>query len=240
VAAANPHTVVVIESGGPVAMPWVDHVQAVVEAWYPGIGGAQALANLLFGDVNFSAKLPVTFPRDAEQLPHPEVTGLTADVFHTELADAQAKVEPFDVDYNKAGAAVGYKWFERQRLVPLFPFGFGLSYTTYAYSNLKVAADGKTATLTVTNTGGRAGTEIAEAYALLPKASGETYRRLVGFERVSLAPGAKQTVVIPLNALCESIYDTQQQAFVRLPGTYMILAGPSSTNTPLKVAFSVH
>ncbi|EIL86795.1 MAG: glycosyl hydrolase [Pusillimonas sp.] len=239
VAAANPRTVVVLETGGPVTMPWVDRVQAVVEAWYPGIGGAQALANLLFGNVNFSAKLPVTFPRGEGQLPHPVVTGLTADVFHTELTDAQAKVEPFDVDYNKAGAAVGYKWFERQHLSPLFPFGFGLSYTTYAYSNLKVDADGKTATLTVTNTGRRAGTEIAEAYALLPKASGETYKRLVGFKRVSLAPGEAQTVAIPLNELCESIYGTQKHAFVRLPGTYTILAGPSSANTLLKVTFSV-
>lgn len=240
VAAANPHTVVVLETGGPVTMPWIDHVQAVVEAWYPGIGGAQALANLLFGDVNFSAKLPVTFPRSDGQLPYPEVTGLTADVFHTELTDPQAKVDPLDVDYNKAGAAVGYKWFERQRLVPLFPFGFGLSYTTYAYSNLKVAADGKTATFAVTNTGTRAGTEIAEVYALLPEASGETYKRLVGFERVSLAPGARQTVVIALNELCESIYDTQKHAFVRLPGTYTILAGPSSTTTPLRATFRVH
>lgn len=232
VAAANPHTLVVLETGGPVAMPWVDKVQGIVEAWYPGIGGAQALADLLFGKVDFSAKLPVTFPRDDAQLPRPDIAGLAA------ARDAPAGTPPlFDVDYDKDGAAVGYKWFEMKHLEPLFPFGFGLSYTRYAYSGLTVDHDGRTATLTVKNTGQRAGTEIAQVYARLPGASGETYKRLAGFARVELAPGESKRVAIPLNALCLSVYDASKDAMVRLPGTYTILAGPSSADTPLKASF---
>src|SRR5699024_4014480 len=129
-----------------------------VEAWYPGIGGAQALANLLFGKVNFSAKLPATFPRSESQLPHSQVTGI--DLPMVEGKDGSKTRPPFKVDYNKAGARVGYKWFESKNLEPLFPFGFGLSYTRYAYSDLSVDAGGSSATLTVKNTGQRAGTEI--------------------------------------------------------------------------------
>jgi beta-glucosidase len=230
VAAANPHTLVVLETGGAVAMPWIDKVQGVVEAWYPGIGGAQALAELLFGKVDFSAKLPLSFPRDDGQLPHPQIAGLTT--------KAAAKAPAlFDVDYNKAGAAVGYKWFEMKHLKPLFPFGFGLSYTRYAYSGLAVDRDGHTASLTVRNTGQRAGTEIAQVYAVLPKASGEPYKRLVGFTRVQLAPGASKRITVPLDPLCLSIYDTSRNAMVRVAGTYTILAGPSSADTPLKASF---
>ena len=234
VAAANPHTLVVLETGGPVAMPWVDKVQGIVEAWYPGIGGAQALADLLFGKVDFSAKLPVTFPRDDAQLPRPEIAGLAA------ATDGHAPAGTpslFDVDYDKDGAAVGYKWFEMKHLSPLFPFGFGLSYTRYAYSGLTVDRDGRTATLTVRNTGQRAGIEIAQVYAVLPKASGEPYKRLVGFARVELAPGASKRVAIPLNPLCLSIYDVSKDAMVRVPGSYTILAGPSSADTPLRASF---
>ncbi|WP_245734852.1 beta-glucosidase family protein [Rhodanobacter glycinis] len=230
VAAANPHTLVVLETGGPVAMPWIDKVQGIVEAWYPGIGGAQALADLLFGNVDFSAKLPVSFPRNDNQLPHPEIAGITA-------TTASKTPVFFDVDYNKAGAAVGYKWFEMKHLKPLFPFGFGLSYTSYAYSGLTVDRDGHTATLTVRNTGQRAGAEIAQVYAVLPKASGETYKRLVGFDRVELAPGESKRITVPLNSLCLSVYDTAKDTMLRLPGTYTILAGPSSADTPLRASF---
>lgn len=239
VAAANPHTVVVLETGGPVLMPWADQVAGIVEAWYPGIGGAQALANLLFGDVDFSAKLPMTFPRSDDQLPHPQVAGLTPAVFAAARTNAQVPTAQFTVNYDKAGAAVGYKWFEQQHLAPLYPFGFGLSYTMYAYSGLKVAADGRSASLTVRNTGKRAGTEIAEVYAVLPSAAGESYKRMVGFTRVTLAPGEAKSVAVALNDLCESIYDTGKHAFVRLTGTYTILAGSSSADTPLKATFRV-
>ena len=133
VAAANPNTIVVLETGGPVSMPWVDHVKGVVEMWYPGIGGAQALANILFGDVNPSGKLPVTFAKDDAQLPHPVVPGLEG--VSASAPNREHKVKPFDLNYTE-GARVGYKWFESTNQQPLFPFGFGLSYTTYAYSGL--------------------------------------------------------------------------------------------------------
>jgi len=249
VAGANPHTIVVLETGGPVTMPWADHVQGIVEAWYPGIGGAQSLADLLFGTVNFSAKLPVTFAMSDSQLPHPEVPGINLkDVPHTitftlngkKITHTEMDKPPFDVDYNKAGAEVGYKWFEAQHLQPLFPFGFGLSYTTYAYSGLSVDSDGQTATLTVKNTGQRAGTEIAQVYAVLPSASGEDYKRLVGFDRVNLASGESKTITVPLNQLCLSVYNVQNDAMERIPGEYKILAGPSSSDTPLTATFTLN
>jgi beta-glucosidase len=143
------------------------------------------------------------------------------------------------VDYNKAGDRVGYKWFESMHLDPLFPFGFGLSYTTYAYSDLSVDHDGHAAKLTVRNTGHLAGSEIAEVYAVLPKAAGENYKRLVGFARIPLKPGQSKTVRIPLNALALSIYDTKKGAMARTPGSYKLYAGPSSAKTPLKTTFTI-
>ncbi|HET7267974.1 MAG TPA: glycoside hydrolase family 3 C-terminal domain-containing protein [Oleiagrimonas sp.] len=236
IAAVNPHTIVVLETGGPVTMPWADQVEGIVEAWYPGIGGAQALANLLFGKVNFSAKLPVTFPRDESQLPHPQVTGINLPI---NKVDGEPRRPKFKVDYTKAGARVGYKWYESEGLTPLFPFGFGLSYTTYAYSDLSVGDDGLSATLTVRNTGKRAGTEIAQVYAVLPEAAGEDYKRLVGFQRVTLKPGQARTVTIALNKLTESIFNVDKDKLVRIPGTYTVYAGPSSVKTPLEATFTL-
>lgn len=247
VAAANPHTIVVLETGGPVSMPWVDQVQGIVEAWYPGIGGAQALANLLFGNVNFTAKLPVTFAKSDADLPHPELTGINLKpVNHTisimrngkKVTRTVKDLPFFDVDYNIAGAAVGYKWYEEKNIQPLFPFGFGLSYTTYQYSDLKVDSEGSTATLTIHNTGQRAGAEIAQVYAELPSSAGEHYKRLAAFDRVKLAPGESKTVTLDLNPLCLSIYNAQKDAMEEIPGQYTILAGPSSADTPLTATFS--
>jgi beta-glucosidase len=247
VAAANPHTIVVLETGGPVTMPWADSVQGIVEAWYPGIGGAQALANLLFGTVNFSGKLPVSFAKRDADLPHPEVPGIDLKEVPHEVTDAhnghhithrEMERPPFDIDYNKEGAAVGYKWFEAQNIEPLFPFGFGLSYTAYEYSDLKVDADGHAATLTIKNTGQRAGAEIAQVYAELPASVGEHYKRLVAFDRVDLAPGESKTITLDLNPLCLSIYNADKDAMEMPSGEYKILAGPSSADTPLTATFS--
>jgi len=249
VAAANPHTIVVLETGGPVTMPWANQVQGIVEAWYPGIGGAQALANLLFGAVNFTAKLPVTFAKSDADLPHPEVPGINLKpINHTVTYVRNGKkvtrnfkeLPFFDVDYNTAGAAVGYKWYEEKNIQPLFPFGFGLSYTTYQYSDLKVDPQGRTATLTIQNTGQRAGAEIAQVYAELPSAAGEHYKRLVAFDRVNLAPGESKTVTLDLNPLCLSIYNVQKDAMEKVPGEYRILAGPSSADTPLTASFTLN
>ena len=176
VAAANPNTIVVLETGGPVSMPWVDHVKGIVEMWYPGIGGAQALANILFGDVNPSAKLPVTFAKDDAQLPHPASSRLAGSRLQ-QNRPLNAKLKPFDLNYTE-GAKVGYKWFEAENKQPLFPFGFGLSYTTYAYSGLTVDDSNRTVHFKVRNTGQREGTEIAEVYVALPSAAKEDYKRL--------------------------------------------------------------
>jgi beta-glucosidase len=237
VAQANPNTIVVLETGGPVSMPWIDHVKGVVEMWYPGIGGAQALANILFGEVNPSGKLPVTFAKDDAQLPHPEVPGL-AGVTLTKNG-RQRKLKQFDLTYTE-GAKVGYKWFEATNKQPLFPFGFGLSYTTYTYSGLTVDDASRTARFTVRNTGNCAGTEIAEVYVSLPAAAKENYKRLAAWQRVSLAAGESKEVTLTLQPLSLTVFNTDQNGWQLLPGDYNVTAGPSSSDTPLKATLHVN
>jgi beta-glucosidase len=236
VAAANPNTIVVLETGGPVSMPWIQHVKGVVEMWYPGIGGAQALANILFGEVNPSAKLPVSFAKDDAQLPHPVVPGLEGVPAGT--PNREHKVKPFDLDYTE-GAKVGYKWFEATNKVPLFPFGFGLSYTTYAYSGLTVDDTQRTVHFTVRNTGQREGTEIAEVYVALPSAAKEDYKRLAAWQRVKLAPGQSKEVTLALNPLTLDVFNTDQNGWQLLPGDYNVTTGPSSSDSPLKATLHV-
>jgi beta-glucosidase len=237
VAAANPNTIVVLETGGPVSMPWVQHVKGVVEMWYPGIGGAQALANILFGEVNPSGKLPVTFAKDDAQLPHPTVPGLEGVTFSP--SGRQHKVKPFDLHYTE-GAKVGYKWFEATNQQPLFPFGFGLSYTTYAYSGLTVDDANHTVHFTVRNTGACEGTEIAQVYVALPSAAGENYRRLAAWQRVTLAPGQSKAVTLTLHPLALTVFNTDRNGWQLLPGDYNVTAGPSSIDTPLKATLHIH
>ena len=235
VAAANPHTIVVLETGGPVAMPWADKVQGIVEAWYPGIGGARSLANILFGDVNPSGRLAITFAKSDDQLPHPEVPGMNLISGPGGMPEGHRhrpdELPPFDYNATE-GARVGYKWFESEHKDPLFPFGFGLSYTTYAYSGLK--ASPHEVNFTVQNTGSRAGTEVAQVYAVLPNSTGEsTFKRLVAWDRIALAAGESKSVTLPLDPLYLSLFDTVKNAFTLAPGDYTILAGPSSAETPL-------
>jgi beta-glucosidase len=236
VAKANPNTIVVIENGGPVSMPWIEHVKGVVEMWYPGIGGAQALANILFGEVNPSGKLPVTFAKDESQLPHPVVPGLEG---VPPGPNQEHKVGPFDVNYNSEGARVGYKWFESTDKQPLFPFGFGLSYTTYVYSGLAVDDAKRTVHFTVRNTGNQEGSEIAEVYVALPAAAKENYKRLAAWQRVKLAPGESKEVTLPLHPLSLTVFNTDQNGWQLLPGEYNVTAGPSSRDTPLKATLHV-
>jgi len=237
VAAANPNTIVVLETGGPVSMPWIDHVKGVVEMWYPGIGGAQALANILFGDVNPSGKLTVSFAKNDEQLPHPVIPGLEGVTFTP--SGRQKKVKPFDLNYTE-GAKVGYKWFEATNKQPLFTFGFGLSYTTYAYSGLTVDDANHTVHFTVRNTGAHEGTEIAQVYVALPSAAKENYKRLAAWQRVTLAPGQSKEVTLTLNQLCLSVFNTDQNGWQLLPGEYNVMAGRSSSETPLKATLHIH
>jgi beta-glucosidase len=244
VAAANPNTVVVLETGNPVAMPWVDSVNAIVEAWFSGSSGHRALANILFGDVNPSAKLPITFPRSETDLPHLSIVkpppfneppSGDADGWRKRLLGLPA----FQTNYDE-GLKVGYKWYDAEKKPVLFAFGHGLSYTSYAYSNLKVTADEHVVvSFTVKNTGGRAGTEIAEVYAALPATAGEPPKRLTGWSRVKLNPGESKDVVVELDPLSLSIFDTAHHAWSRPSGDYTILVGGSSTDLPLREKVSL-
>ena len=236
VAAANPHTIVVLETGTAVTMPWLPNVAGVVEAWYAGSRGHIALANVLTGQVNPSGKLAMTFPRSEQDLPHPTIPPLARKdrgAGSGAVNDRARTASRYSVTYDE-GAKVGYKWYEAESKQPLFPFGYGLSYTTYAYSGLKTDSAAKTVTFTVKNTGNRAGDEIAQVYATLPQQSGESFKRLAGFERVTLAPGESKTLTIPLNSDVLSIFDEQREALQLLPGTYKIAAGSSSAETPLE------
>jgi beta-glucosidase len=240
VAAANPHTIVVLETGSTVSMPWLSNVKGVLAAWYPGIGGGQAIANILFGDVNPTGKLPITFAKSEADLPHPQIAGMDLKLkAQAAKMPGWTPLPPFDANYTE-GAKVGYKWFEAEKKQPLFPFGFGLSYTTYQYSELKVDDKRCQVTFTVRNTGARPGAEIAEVYAQLPSAAGESYKRLVAWDRVQLAPGESKSVTLPLTSLYLSIFDEKKAAFTQLPGDYKILVGPSSSDTPLTVPLHVH
>jgi beta-glucosidase len=241
VAAANPHTIVVLETGTAVTMPWLDKVGAVAEAWYAGSAGHRALANVLTGEVNPTGKLPMTFPKSEQDLPHPEIPVLTREDEGqgTGAVNGRTHVESkYAVHYDE-DVKVGYKWYEAEHKQPLFPFGFGLSYTTYAYSDLKTDSAQKTVSFAVKNTGKRAGTETAEVYAVLPDAAGESFQRLVGWQRVDLAPGESKTVSVTIDPQVISIFDEQKNGWTLLPGEYKILAGPSSAETPLKGALQI-
>jgi len=234
VAAANPNTIVVLETGGPVSMPWAAHVKAIVESWFPGIGGGEAIANVLFGRVNPSGKLPVTFAATERDLPHPHITGQTESTGNNgaDAAAARDQLRNFPVDYNVEGMAVGYRWFQEKNLTPLFPFGFGLSYTRFAYSNLKVDGDAKSVSFELRNTGAQAGDEIAEVYVTLPAPAGEPFRKLAGWKRVHLAAGASQRVEVSLDSLYLSIYSTSKSAWTRPGGDFLIEVGGSSAQLP--------
>jgi beta-glucosidase len=243
VAAANKKTIVVLETGGPVTMPWVDKVAGVVEAWYPGIRGSQALANLLSGEVNPTGKLAITFPKSDSDLPHPTLVmppassepnyaAMGGDI--SNFMSVMAKgLPPFQVTYDEK-LKVGYKWYDAEKKSVLFPFGFGLSYTTYAYSGLKVkGTDSLDISFTVKNTGKRAGTEIAQVYASLPDAAGEPPKRLIGWARVELAPGESKEVSIPVGRDRLTIFDEDSNGWKLIPGNYTVLAGSSSQELPL-------
>ena len=223
---ANPRTVVVLVDGSPVAMdPWVAQVPAVVQAWYGGSEAGTALAAALFGDVNPSGKLPVTFPRSLEQTPAFQggpraYPGLQGTVHYDE------------------GLLVGYRWYDAKGIEPLFPFGFGLSYTTFAYKNLRVTPTGP-ATVSVecdvTNAGDRAGAEVVQLYVEPPKASvPRPPRELKGFARVELAPGETRTVRLELTPRSFAYYAVPEHSWSVEAGTYGIAVGSSSRDLRLR------
>ena len=245
VASANPHTVVVVESGGPVTMPWAGQVSSILEAWYAGSKGSDAVANVLFGDVNPSGKLPLTFPRNDADLPHPTLVKPPKEsvpnyMRHDVWKQIAAGLPPFQVTYDE-GVKVGYKWYDAENKPVLFPFGHGLSYTTYSYSNLQVTP-GKNprVTFTVTNTGNRAGAEIAEVYASLPTAASEPPKRLVGWSKVPLKPGESKEVTVNVDQKYLSIFNVEQNGWQIVPGEYGFMVGGSSQSLPLKQAVNLN
>ncbi|MGC1474544.1 MAG: glycoside hydrolase family 3 C-terminal domain-containing protein, partial [Terriglobales bacterium] len=239
VADANPHTIVVLENGSPVTMPWAGQVAAIVEAWYPGSRGADAVARVLFGDVNPSAKLPITFPKSDADLPHPALVKppkkSTTEGGGPDVWNKIAKGLPaFQVTYDE-GLKVGYKWYDAERKDVLFPFGYGLSYTSYSYSGLKLTSGKNTrVSFRLTNTGARSGAEIAEVYAVLPPNAAEPPQRLVGWSKVRLDPGESKEVTIEIDPWYLSIFNVDRDAWQLLPGEYTFLVGGSSRDLPLK------
>jgi beta-glucosidase len=234
VAAANPQTIVVLETGTAVTMPWIDKVSGVVEAWYAGSKGADAVANILFGDVNPSTKLPMTFPRSEEDVPHPQLVMPPPGAKEVGEGMKTGDAKPlFSVTYDE-GVKAGYKWYDAEKKPVLFPFGFGLSYTTYSYSGLKVTP-GKETTVSfaVKNTGSRAGVEIAEVYAALPANAGEPPKRLVGWSRVKLNPGESREVSVSVDPKYLSIFDEAAEGWKFVPGDYSFMVGGSSQGFPL-------
>jgi beta-glucosidase len=244
VVAANPHTVVVLETGSPATMPWARQVNAIVEAWYGGSKGADAVANVLFGKVNPSAKLPITFPLSDADLPHPTIVKPpVASTTRSGDPEAWKKIAPglppFQISYDE-GLKVGYKWYDAEKKEVLFPFGYGLSYTTYSYSNLKVdAAKRIRASFTVKNTGTREGAEVAEVYVSLPAAADEPPKRLVGWSKVRLNAGESKEVVVEIDRQYLSVFDSGAHGWKLVPGEYTFQVGGSSQSLPLKESITL-
>jgi beta-glucosidase len=232
IAAANPHTAVVIDAGAPVSMPWLDQVGAVLDAWYPGQSNGTSLAHLLFGQVDPSGHLPVTFPASLLQVPASspsQFPGTNGQVHYSE------------------GVDVGYRWYDANGIQPLFPFGFGLSYTRFAFSNLQVApasVDGVhdvQVAATITNIGSQAGADVAQLYLGDPATTGEPPRQLVGFQRASLAPGQSTRLQFTITPRDTWWWDEDAGGWSQATGLYTVYLGDSSAliNLPLRGSFDV-
>jgi beta-glucosidase len=225
VAKANPHTVVVLQAGNPVRLPWLSQVQAVLQVWYPGSRGGQAIARLLTGQAEPGGRLPLSWPKNESQLPRPVIVG----------SGAGNKTAPdLNIDYNIEGADVGYRWFAREGFRAQFPFGYGLGYTSFRYGNLRVRQDGSqvVAELDVTNTGARAGHAVPQLYANAPDGAP---LRLVGWQKLSVAPGATRHVSVTIPAERLARYDASAHAWKVPTGQYRIWLGRDAA-TPVDEA----
>ena len=230
VARANPNTIVVLNTSGPASMPWLNDVAGVFEAWYPGQQDGNAIAALLYGDANPSGHLPETFPANAGQGVAHGGTVLTP--------NAEFPGNGTDVDYTE-GIDVGYRYYDVHNQTPLFPFGYGLSYTTFAYSRLQVQASphGATAEVTITNTGNRAGAEVAQLYLTDPAAAGEPPYQLKGFQKITLAPGQSRRITFRVTAQDMSYYQTATSSWVAAPGVYRVSIGGNERDLAVSTAF---
>jgi len=226
VAAANPNTIVVLNGPGPVLMPWASSVKAIVFGFFPGQESGNAIASALFGDFNPSAKLPVSFPVKENDWfsgnpnQYPGVNGV---VQYTEKL------------------LVGYRWYDNQNIAPLWPFGHGLSYTTFNYSKLEVSgsiASGLSVSLTVSNTGKVAGSEVVQLYLSYPSSAGEPPQVLRNFQKLSLAAGAAGQATFTLAKEDISVYDIASSSFMAVTGTFGINVGASSRDIRLKGSFT--
>jgi beta-glucosidase len=232
VAKANPNTVVVINAGAPVAMPWLPHVAAVVDAWYPGQTSGTALAHVLFGQTDPSGHLPVTFPTSLSQLPASTTAEFPGNGKTVQYAE---------------GVDVGYRWYDAKDVTPLFPFGYGLSYTSFRYSDLRIGQRRVTGTgdvkvsATVTNTGSRTGSDVAQLYIGDPASTGEPPRQLEGYNRVTLAPGRSTRVSFTVTPAQLSWWSNSANGWTQTPGAYHVYVGDSSAlaNLPLRGSFAV-
>jgi beta-glucosidase len=224
VAAANPRTVVVLNTGGPVTMPWLDRVPAVLEAWYPGEEHGNAAAATLFGDSDPAGRLPITFPKRLADTPastpeqYPGVNGVAT--------------------YSE-GLDVGYRHYDARGIEPLFPFGYGLSYTRFRLERLKVHE--RSVSVEVTNVGERRGSEVVQVYVGGADDNGPIGpgqlpppRRLEGFAKVQLDPGRRRTVTIELGRRAFAHWDTDRHEWRVAPGSYTVFAGTSSRDLPLR------
>lgn len=242
---ANADSVVVLQTGSAVEMPWVENANAVLETWYAGEQQGPALVNLLWGEVNPSGKLPMTFPKSLADAPTQtlrQYPGVFSDGSTTAPVGSSAIRQ---IDYTE-GLAVGHKWYESQNIDPLFAFGHGLSYTTFDYRNLRVkpVVDQETGAMDldvkfqITNTGPVAGAEVGQVYLTLPQASGEPGKRLVGFEKVTLRPNQTRQVHLVIEGAGAdhplSVWDEDSDAWTMPEGTFTVEAGSSSRALPVK------
>ncbi|MGH6797608.1 MAG: beta-glucosidase family protein [Roseiarcus sp.] len=236
---ANPRTAVVLETGGPALMPWLDQTAAVLEAWYPGQMGGEAIAEILSGAANPSGRLPVTFPVSEAQLPHPKIQGDPNGAPIGPVGRGGRYGAMFTAVYDE-GAAVGYKWFFERDERPLFPFGFGLSYTRFALGGLAVNASGPavTASVTVRNSGERTGAATPEFYVSGPKGA-HISLRLVGWARVELAPGEDRQVTVTIDPRLLATFDEAAQLWRIKPGAYQLMAGFDSQQRDLAASFEL-
>ena len=215
VARANPNTIVVLETGNPVTMPWLARTRAVLEAWYPGSAGGKAIARLLFGEVSPSGRLPITFPASLSQLPRP-------------------KIDPNIADYVIEGSDVGYRWFQRRSEAPLFPFGYGLTYSAFRYSKFQIRSGTTLRTMfDVTNTGSRTAADVPQLYVSLPQASGDRARRLAGWERIELRPGETRSATLTVDPRFLARFEDRADDWRIFPGRYTFYLGASAVDVSL-------
>jgi beta-glucosidase len=229
VAAANPRTIVVLNTGSPITMPWLSSVAAVAQAWYPGQECGNAIADVLFGDTNPSGKLPQTFPARLEDTPT-----------YLDFPGENGKI------YYGEGVFVGHRFYEKKRVAPLFAFGFGLSYTTFTYGELQLSArrmapdDTLQVSIDVTNTGEWAGKEIVQVYVRDEQAKLQRpEKELKAFAKVQLEPGERKAVTLSLTREALAYYDDVAHEWVAEAGEFEILVGASSQDIPARAMFTL-